>query len=557
MGNCPKCGTIVLPEEGRFCSGCGQAVEPAITVPGTSQEAALESCPQEDGRKAKYLEEVAKSASDGAIDLNDRETLEETRVQLGISGPEAAELEVQAIDGLRAEPGILERTPPCPIALEINDNHFHMEKKAGVLDLRIVNQIDKVVSKVCVAAKCNYLEVKDDLQFDLRSRGEVRRKVQVFPSVAGELVVDLTVSFLLDGQPCVFTAQPMLKVLMHDETPASLTVVIDQRMQAGRNIGYGMSVRNEVKEGVAKGIIQTANDLLQQKFADCWEQVGLVYDEEMTARLREGIQPETRILAQFKDCVDAGLNKASLDFPNSPHSGRILLLAAPEISMGRNKGDNDIVLRVLPRSAFNDPLSLQISKKHLVLSLRSNGLFLTDLESSLGTTLNGEPLTGQRPIPLDQPSEIQVGKALRLRLIPFLETGKDQDDLDRQRYKSLGEPDQLWEKAAGLKLRSVSIQRQGNLANEEQYLLIYRWANLGRGVGNEILLPGNCPDRRCMRILRRGGKLWLEGLAERQCLQAETTTFPRNFACPIYAGLTAGCGEMAIKLTPFEQLMAF
>jgi hypothetical protein len=189
----------------------------------------------------------------------------------------------------------------------------------------------------------------------------------------------------------------------------------------------------------------------------------------------------------------------------------------------------------------------------VVLSLTAEGLMLSDQKTTNETELNGCAVKGKVAVPVDRPSELDIGKTLRLRLLPFLD-GDDVQVGAVGRYAELGPPDELWRLAEKLKLHSMLIQRMNNMAEEERYLVVYRWANLGCGAGNEVILPAGCPDRRCMRILRLGGQFWLESLTNHSCLHANEMQMARNTVCPLGPGTTIGCSHASLAVELFKQV---
>ena len=224
--------------------------------------------------------------------------------------------------------------------------------------------------------------------------------------------------------------------------------------------------------------------------------------------------------------------------------------------MGRRRGDNDIVLRVLPRSGAHDAMSLQItgSRAHLILSLCSEGLFLADQKTTNGTLLDGRPIVGRAPLPLDRPSEVQVARALQLRFVPFLSSDDVADsDWHEGIYAGISDGDELWRHAEQIGLRSVLIQRMENLETDEQYLIVYRWANCGRGPDNELILPEAPAGGTNWRIVRRGGGMWLESLVEPGDLMVGGVGLDRGLTVAMTAGMELVCGQSSAEVVGFQQ----
>jgi hypothetical protein len=163
-----------------------------------------------------------------------------------------------------------------------------------------------------------------------------------------------------------------------------------------------------------------------------------------------------------------------------------------------------------------------------------------------GTILNGTTVKDKAAIPLDRPSEVDVGKALRLRIVPFLADSKDS-----VRYAPLGQTDDPWRISEDLGLRSVLIQRIDNLPNEE-YLIVYRWAEIGSGLGNELLIPDGQLKRKHMRLIRAGGQFWLESLVDGGLVVGDTD-LDRGQACPLLVDTELDIVGTTARITQFEQ----
>ena len=553
MGVCPRCGAELEGDGATFCSQCGVKLD-APGSPARGEDGAVpdaldqpEVVTRDDSTaRAKYGRAVQEALADGALDSFDRRSLDEARDDLRLSEQEAAQVQSRMIEEMTGP--IAPPVPPAggpAVAIEINDNHFYMEERAGVLDLRMINLTDKPLANLQLSVRGNYLG-SHNWTAKLPTQAAARHKFEVVPGIAGEHLLNITCSYELDGRSALCGAQPTLKVLEKNENPSNLTVVFDQHMEAGRNLGYGLSIRNEVKEGFAKGVFRDANDLLRQQFSDRWQAIGLSCEEEPGG----SETPEVGVVATGEG-VPAP-DRLALELGCGPQARRVLLIGRTPVHLGRRREGNDIVLRKLPRSREADLLTLQVSGEHATLALRPAGLFLIDHETVNGTSLNGRAVKGEVPIPLDQPSELDVGKAVRLRLIPFLEP-QDGSRISAERYARLGEPDDCWAAAEEVRLRSLVVQRTDNLVDSEKYVLVFRWMDLGHSSGNEVVLPNGCPTRRCMRIVRIGGRFWVENLADEDCVAAGALTVPKGRACPLSDGLALGCKELSLRVGPYRQ----
>ncbi|MBI4604704.1 MAG: zinc ribbon domain-containing protein [Planctomycetes bacterium] len=170
-----------------------------------------------------------------------------------------------------------------PLTLEINDNHFYMERHAGILDLRVSSSSDRPVD-ARLSVQGSFLGSRSERR-EARVRlapGEnARRMFQVVPSLAGEHLIELKLCCELGGELRAYVAQPLIRVLKEQANPSSLTFHIGSPSGSeGAKIGFGMSIKNELHERFAAGLIKDANDLLGQRFADHWEPIPLFIDED-------------------------------------------------------------------------------------------------------------------------------------------------------------------------------------------------------------------------------------------------------------------------------------
>jgi len=100
----------------------------------------------------------------------------------------------------------------------------------------------------------------------------------------------------------------------------------------------------------------------------------------------------------------------TLRFADGPLAGKSLTLEASEMTLGRNS-DNDIVV--------NDP---GVSRRHCRFWIRGEQVFLTDLASTNGTTVNG---TRIEQVELRDGDLIVIGSHLHLRFLRLSLEGKE------------------------------------------------------------------------------------------------------------------------------------
>ncbi len=523
MVKCPKCAAAE-DDTASFCAECGEklmAIEDGVdSSVGRDEEAAPGGGP------------VATEDRTGS----DQREAAGVRPDSGNAPPTSPESE-DACCGVDAASGAGVEAPP--IELEINDNHFYMEKYACALEFRLLNRSGANIEDVSFSVSSQLLGTTHERRFPVVRLNEYRDghdRIQIVPELAGEHVVDITLRFRIGGEIHVWTAQPFLKVWARNENPS--TINIDASMHAGGNIGYGLSVRDQVSKDVAAGQIRDVNDLIKQVYPAQWNRVSLL-------RRDAGV----RVVEELAR-VQRQLDKASIVFRDGDGETRTLLLGQPKIRMGRKREQNDVILRLVPRSGKHDHSTRMIGQSHLVIALRRDGLYLADRKTVNGTRVDGQPVTGEVKLPLDRPAEVEVATTLRLRLTPYRDaTGEAA--VTAERYSRLGPPDSLWQMSESLGLRSLLIERVDNLAGEERYVVVYRWAACGTGIDNEIRGPG--PDRRQLRVLRLGERLWVESQMDENNLVADGVPIAPGCVFPLSPGLQFA-GGLQGSVEEFAQL---
>ncbi len=443
------------------------------------------------------------------------------------------------------------------VMIEVNDNHLYMAGKAGVLDFRLTNPGREPVEVLNIAITCDLLKVKTMAQFPLDLRPGRPRQVmfQVEPLKEGECAFSLTLSYELNNQPFVFSIDPrQIAVMAESATPQNVVYHIDKSIHAGEGakVGFGMQIREEVKDAVERGSIRTVNDLLDRKFNDQWMVLELFEESRATDRLRDERSRSVRIVPRLRERLTS-MSRARLIVGESP--GRsMLLLGMGKLRLGRSREVSDVLLRLLPRSPENDPRTLKISGRHLMLELRAQGLVLIAAATQAGTKLNGLAMQGERLLALNRVHEVEVAEELKLRLTAH----RDESGVvaaasgSGGRYAALGPADDAWRQAGALGIRSVVIERMNNLASEERYVLVYRSALIG-GEGGEIP-AGNPAGEPLGRIVRMGGGFWVEGLEDAGRLSVDGHPVKRGWVSPLSPGMTLTVDQTPLSCATWEQV---
>jgi hypothetical protein len=535
---CPQCGAQAEEAEAHFCAECGSPLLGEDADSGAGPVARLSSASREsvrhDGDAAAvdescstaYVREVQQRLADGAIDADDEAALENVRRKAGLSEAEAAALRTEA------KAPFVTNAPEqgrCPLLVEINDAHFYMEGLLGVLDFRLTNMSGQPLERIKLTLAGKRLGEAETSLAQLPPRANERRLIQIEPDRAGEHLVDITVRFRTAGIAHTWTAQTLFKVLRHNESIESLTIHIDQSTKlTGEKIGFGQSIRKEVHEGLISGLIRDVNDLLQQKFAPSWQELPLVSRDTMRG-LR--IVPELAARTPW-------LSKATLVMGDG--FCRTLIIAKPAVSLGRNR-KNDIVIRVLPKSPENDPLTLRLQghAPHCSVELTADGLRLVDHHTAHGTWLDGKRVSDVADVALDRPTELNLAGVLCCRFVPLRDHPRRTAEEDK-RYQRLGLFDESWKLGEQAGIRGVLIERISNLAEAECYLIVYRWVDVPAELPPAF--RGTGPAFSALRIVNIRGQLWVEVRGDEPTLKVEKVALDAGSVLPVTPGVVCDVG---------------
>lgn len=102
------------------------------------------------------------------------------------------------------------------------------------------------------------------------------------------------------------------------------------------------------------------------------------------------------------ETIAAGVDRTHIAFPN----GLTIVVEAPELVLGRLSPDPRI-----GRAVDFD----HVSRRHAALHHRDGMVFLSDLGSAHGTTLNGSPVTTEQRLPTGH-HEVVLGGAVTIRM---------------------------------------------------------------------------------------------------------------------------------------------
>ena len=258
--------------------------------------------------------------------------------------------------------------------------------------------------------------------------------------------------------------------------------------------------------------------------------------------------------------VQKGLarRKLMLAFPDGR---RVIVLAQESLKVGRDKfKQNDVLLRWIPVTSSNKPMTEEISAEHFQLKLSPKGMEIEDLGSRNGTTLDGVALVPKRPKFIEASSanaEITVASAFRLLLRTYPTADADQYEI--------GAPNQLhcegvgvatvpplWNRAIRARVEAAHLERLSNLPNEE-YVLLFRQALIGPGADCTIRIPANDDIATVARIFHAGDHFWIQRLTDQLTILVDGHILGSRELAPVSVDQSIQLGSTRMAVREPEQ----
>ena len=300
----------------------------------------------------------------------------------------------------------------------------------------------------------------------------------------------------------------------------------------------------------------------------------------------------------------APLDAASLVFDDG---SRIQLVTRPSVVMGRDRSESapsDIMLRLFPLDDNRWCLTRLISRQHVRFSLCPEGLAVEDCRATCGTYLDGRRLTESQILSLSasgwtQRHSVDVAGVLGLDITLHHDRGWDEwascSHTGDSYYAAVAGCDSplLWRLAARSRIDAVrvcrrdalpiaryldqleqillpdhrkqcelvkcaaeAIERTDKLASREQYVFVYRTAELGGADEAAIRIPGLGLNEAPARILNLGGGFWLEGLTSGATASVNDRPVAKRGLIPLDLGDRLRVGDVKLTFAEFQQVRA-
>ncbi|NQV26505.1 MAG: FHA domain-containing protein [Rhodopirellula sp.] len=243
---------------------------------------------------------------------------------------------------------------------------------------------------------------------------------------------------------------------------------------------------------------------------------------------------------------------------------RILLYPNRRLTLGRNRS-NDVVIRFLPRSDRNDPLSRNVSRTHAILELTDLGLLVRD-DSKTGLELNYNVVKDEELISSEHAGEtvrfdlgciVAVSQPFSLNLEMYADHNSDKQtqEMDALYCEFVGERiSRIWRLAHQSEINAVRLNRAENLAGIESYVLIYGPALIGSSSAACPITLNSTYAEPPARILYMGRVFWLERLSETVAVSVNEQEVACRSLVPLSPGMSLQFGDEEVVFNHAEQM---
>jgi len=583
MNICPNCENVLKGDRPEFCDQCGcdlsrQIEQQTSSITNTTQPKidpanlqGIDPSTTPEQKEAVFLEKMKAAMKDGNLPLEDIPKLSALRQELGISMERAKELFDKAVQSFRpTQQDDLEDKPKghsYGLALHTNVNRFYMEGFRGVLDIKLENLSDTSFDSVKVEVSGDLLAKTEYFSTFLEPCREINKKFSVKPSDPGVNLVQFRVNARCGEQIYAFWAEEDFPVFRETKDLRQISIQAEKFIDnsiADNSKNMGNAVKNQIGSLLSIGKIKDANDLMREfrNLTPLYKTIRLEYDPKRSEELKNSLTISVCPQAPAKRIVksDRGslTDTASLHIESKEKPVNAVLIAKPTVTIGRAR-KYDIIARVLPRSAENDPKSLRISAEPLQcqLDLTEKGLFIKDIGSPNGTTLDGKNV-GSKGGQIDaKTKELELAGVFALSI---KWCNSKQGPKDTPYEESLADRiGQLWKVGTKAGINSITLERINNLGiddwnGSESYCLIYRMATVGSGNNCSIQFADKGLESVHAAILYLADRFYLENLTDLTDVTVNDTTISKNELMPLSFGDRIRIARLDMKFLQKYQL---
>ncbi|MDA0282501.1 MAG: FHA domain-containing protein [Planctomycetota bacterium] len=382
----------------------------------------------------------------------------------------------------------------------------------------------------------------------------------------GQYIIDVSVVFsrVPSSQPQCYRCRIHLNAPGGDERHGSVLEIEGDGQSVVNLQGYDLrSFSRVVLKGGEDGVINlqqlnTGDETSDDSSSSISTGPAVTFEYELKTDL-ELQRRMPRLTTRFPERVC--LKTAGLFFSDGR---RILLHPNRRLTLGRNRS-NDVVIRFLPRSDRNDPLSRNVSRTHAILELTEAGLLVRD-DSKTGLELNYNVVKDEELLSSEHAGEsvrfdlgciVAVSQPFSLNLELYVDrtSDKQSQELDELYCDFVGERiSRVWRLAHQTQINSVRIDRVENLAGAESYVLLYGSALIGssRAVCPITLLSAYLEPP--ARILYMGRTFWLERLSDAVAVAVNDHEVACRTLVPLSPGMSLRFGEEEVVFNRSEQM---
>ena len=290
--------------------------------------------------------------------------------------------------------------------------------------------------------------------------------------------------------------------------------------------------------------------------------------------------PEKAVTFKYELKVNRNMESRSLhvssQFARRPHLEKVMIvddeedrqiiLVAKRVTLFGRNTQNDVVVRFLPRNESNDDLSRDISRKHMMLEINSQGLLIHD-SSTKGIALGLHVVEKTHLLTTDEVDDelplcfgtdfLANRFEFELQLFGPERNPHAQRDLLRKDDLFADDSGQRFDRAGQLarncEINAARLRRTSNLS-EEEYVLVYRHVYIGSSrTESAVTIYDHTLKPRHARIVYLSNTFWLENLQNHGAVQVNGEPIAPREMVPLEPGMEIQLGEKIVRFESAKQ----
>lgn len=268
------------------------------------------------------------------------------------------------------------------------------------------------------------------------------------------------------------------------------------------------------------------------------------------ARVASGLKQPWRPYVPGREVV----SRLSLRIRKGNTTRNICLLGGSCLRIGKQRGQNDVVLRIIPPHPDFDRLWGRVSRRHAEVHFTPAGAEWRNGECGNGTLVDGRLLAARQSVPIRQnqvfrPAGVQE---LDLQCTLIAASPADADPEAYHRFaRKLGaaEGPPSVGPYAGLRLTRVN-----NWGGNEEYLLLQRGCGIGSDAGNGLVIPDASVSLNHALLLYNACGFWLEPIQQQQPTRIDGQPVGPHKLVQLLPGMPPlQLGDVEVGVTEFQQ----